>query len=126
MTDTQISWHTEFRDKRLKLSVLMSELNSVASEWHRFGIQLGVDYHKLSQFEKYTQDVKFYLSKTLQLWFEQDPPPTVQDLLNALRSPVLNYCRLAGELEEKYKGNHVYWFQFHSVRHHLIRNMYGL
>ena len=86
----------------------MSELNSVTSDWHSFGIQLEVDHDKLSQFEKYTQDVKFYLSKTLQLWFKQDQPPTVQDLLDALRSPVLNYRRLAGELEEKYKGKHMF------------------
>ena len=86
----------------------MNELNSVTSDWHRFGIQLGVDHDKLSQFEKYTQDVKFYLSKTLQLWFKEDPPPTVQHLLKALRSPVLSNPRLAGELEEKYQGNHMF------------------
>ena len=82
----------------------MTELDSITSEWHPFGIQLGVDHNKLTQFEKYTQDVKYYLSKTLQLWFKQDPPPTVQDLLDALRSPGLNYRKLTGELELKYKG----------------------
>ena len=82
----------------------MTELDSITSEWHPFGIQLGVDHNKLTQFEKYTQDVKYYLSKTLQLWFKQDPPLTVQDLLDALRSPGLNYRKLAGELELKYKG----------------------
>ena len=57
------------------------------------------------EFEDYTQDVKYYLCKTLQFWLEYDYLPTIQDLLDALRSPVLNHHSLADELEKKYKGN---------------------
>ena len=56
----------------------MTELDSITSEWHPFGIQLGVDHNKLTQFEKYTQDVKYYLStlSTQYPWYHDVQTPT--------------------------------------------------
>lgn len=96
----------DFREKRLKLGVLINELSKITAEWHAFGIQLGVDPSKLKEFERYSCDVKRHLTEMLQLWLRQDPPPAIPDLLDALRGPSLNYRRLAGNLERKYKGKH--------------------
>ena len=99
----------EFTGKPLKQKPLLNALNPVTAQWRSFGIQLGVDSDKLKEFEDFTRNVKYYLSETLQIWLKQnDPPPTVQDLLDALRSPVLSNPRLAKKLEEKYKGNHMF------------------
>ena len=99
----------EFTDKPFKQKPLLNALNPVTAQWRSFGIQLGVDPDKLKEFEDFTRNVKYYLSETLQIWLKQnDPPPTVQDLLDALRSPVLSNPRLAKKLEEKYKGNHMF------------------
>ena len=71
----------------------------------------------MKEFEDFTRNVKYYLSETLQIWLAQkDPPPTVQDLLDALRSPVLSNHVLAKKLEKKYKGN-VYstWFSVSTL-----------
>ena len=95
----------------------MNALTPVTAQWQSFGIQLGVDPNKLKEFEDFTRNVKYYLSETLQIWLKQnDPPPTIQDLLDALRSPVLSNNTLAKKLEKKYKGNRIptqhAWFQF--------------
>ena len=95
----------------------MNALTPVTAQWSSFGIQLGVDPNKLKEFEDFTRNVKYYLSETLQIWLAQkDPPPTVQDLLDALRSPVLSNHVLAKKLEKKYKGN-VYstWFSVSTL-----------
>ena len=97
--------NTEFREQHLTLSLLMKELAKVKWQWRTLGIQLGVDPKKVKEFEDYTEDVKYFLCKTLQFWLEFNYLPTIQDLLDALRSPVLNHHSLADELEKKYKGN---------------------
>jgi len=96
----------DFREKRLKLGVLINELSTITAEWHAFGIQLGVDPSKLKEFERYSCDVKRHLTEMLQLWLKQAPPPTIPDLLCALRSPSLKYCRLADKLESNSQGMH--------------------
>ena len=55
----KVSWHTEFREQHLILSLLMKELAKVKWQWRTLGIQLGVDSKKVKEFEDYTQDVKY-------------------------------------------------------------------
>ena len=116
--------NTEFTGKPLKQKPLLNALTPVTAQWQSFGIQLGVDHSKLKEFEDFTRNVKYYLSETLQIWLKQnDPPPTVQDLLDALTSPVLSNNTLAKKLEKKYKGNRMLtqhaWFVL------ICRKMYG-
>ena len=102
----------------------MNALTPVTAQWQSFGIQLGVDPNKLKEFEDFTRNVKYYLSETLQIWLKQnDPPPTVQHLLDALRSPVLSNNTLANKLEKKYKGNCM--LTQHAWLVLICRNMYG-
>ena len=55
----KVSWHTEFREQCLTLSLLMKELAKVKWQWRTLGIQIGVDPKKVKEFEDYTQDVKY-------------------------------------------------------------------
>ena len=52
-------------------------------------------------------ELKEYLRRTLQFWLEKDPSPNIQDLVDALKSPVLSNHSLAAILERKYKGNYM-------------------
>ena len=75
----------------------------------------------LSMFEHDALNVKDYLRRTLQLWIEMDPSPNIQDLVDAVRSPMLSNHRLAAELERKYKGN----YMCHQRQLHLLLGFKG-
>ena len=93
----------------MKLGYLLEVLDPITSEWHSFGIQLGVNPNKLQEFEAYkTSHVRDYLREMLECWLQKSTSATMQDILNALRKPVLGEVRLSKQLEEKYKGNHMY------------------
>ena len=89
----------------MELGVLQEALTEITAQWHEFGIQLGVKPSRLQQFQTYTSNVRFYLNQMLQVWLKKDPPPTILELIAALRSPVLSHNVLADKLEKEYKGN---------------------
>ena len=89
----------------MSLKLLINRLKPVAARWHDFGIQLGVNPDRLSELQCHTRDVKRYLSDMLMHWLvNHEPAPTVDDLLDALRSPDIMEIRLAAQLKKKYKG----------------------
>ena len=95
----------DFKDENLSLKLLINRLKPVAARWHDFGIQLGVNPDRLSELQCHTRDVKRYLSDMLMQWLvNHEPAPTVDDLLDALRSPDIMEIRLAAQLKKKYKG----------------------
>ena len=89
----------------MELGVLQEALTEITARWYEFGIQLGVESFRLQQFQTYTSNVRFYLNQMLQVWLQKDPPPTIPDLIAALRSHVLSHNGLADKLEKDYKGN---------------------
>ena len=100
----------------MELFDLLNVLGPVTAQWYAFGIQLGVGPERLSMIE-----LKEYLRRTLQFWLEKYPSPNVQDLVDALKSPVLSNHRLAAELERKYKGN----YMCHQRQLHLLLRFKG-
>lgn len=90
----------------MTLGVLIDELSEVTAMWYLFGIQLGVEPSRMEAFQSYSLDVRHKLSGMLQLWLQKDPPPTIQDLLKALRSKTIRNHRLAAKLERTYEGKH--------------------
>lgn len=80
-------------------------LRPIAANWHAFGIQLGVPHATLATFTTFNSFVRRYLEIVLERWLDKDPPPTIQDIITALRREDNN--RLANKLEEKYQGNQV-------------------
>lgn len=97
----------EFTRELLKPADLLDVLQPIAAEWHAFGIQLGDDYNILNQFTTYDSFVRRYLEIVLERWLQKTPPPTIQDIITALRKPSFRNNKLASKLEEQYKGNHV-------------------
>ena len=99
----------------MKLVYLLELLDPITSKWHAFGIQLGVKPDKLQELETHkTSPVRDYMREMLECWLQKSTSATMQDILNALRKPVLGEMRLSKELEKKYKGTHkcllgLYW-----------------
>ena len=89
----------------MNLIDLLNELHDVTAQWYAFGIQLGVSTATLDTFKTAECYVQHYLSVVLKRWVRKDPPPKIQDIITALRKPVIENKRLASDLEEKYKGN---------------------
>ena len=81
----------------------MQVLNSVAHNWYLLGIQLDIDTGVLSRFEDFNRDVTQYMKQMLKLLMKVDPPITVAQLLDALRSPMVGENALARRLEDSYK-----------------------
>ena len=87
----------------MKLKDLLYELKPIRANWHAFGIQLGVPHATLATFTTINSFVRRYLEIVLERWLSKDPPPTIQDIIIALRQ--MDNNRLAMELEDKYQGN---------------------
>ena len=84
------------RDFRL----LIEELSGLSADWNSFGIQLGFTMDELSGFKEKSSSVRLFLFKTLDIWSRRGEPRSV--LTDALRSKVVGYNNLAGQLEAKY------------------------
>ena len=104
----------------MKLGVLVNELSEVTAKWYLFGIQLGVETGRMNAFQSYSRYVTHKLNDMLQLWLQKDPRPTIQDLLEALRSDCVGYRRLANDLETKYEGKHRCMCQFPAFQFGII------
>ena len=84
------------------LKILMELLSGVSHNWYMLGIQLDIDTGVLSRFEEFNRDVAQYMKQMLKLLMKVDPPITVGQLLEALRSPIVGENALAGKLEKSY------------------------
>lgn len=84
------------------LKILMELLSGMAHNWYMLGIQLDVDLGVLGGFEEFNRDVAQYMKQTLKLLMKVDPPITVIQLLEALKSPIVGENALAKRLEKSY------------------------
>ena len=85
------------------LHALMEELNDVRAKWYNIGVQLGVSVGTLDAIEKQYSDPSDCLRKTITTWLQtRVPPPTWTNIVQALRSSVVDEARLAADLEQKY------------------------
>ena len=89
----------------MNLIDLLNVLHEVTAQWYAFGIQLEVPTATLDTFQTADCCVQHYLSVVLKRWMGKHPPPKIQDIITALRKPVIQNKKLASELEEAYKGN---------------------
>ena len=89
----------------MRLKLLINWLKPVTARWYSLGIQLGVNPDRLHEIESHKRDVKRYLTDMLMHWLgNHEPAPTVDDLLEALKSCSMMEDRLAAQLGKKYKG----------------------
>ena len=85
------------------LSTLVNDLDSIASKWEEFGLQLpGMKKSKLDSLKHlYLSDTKA-LREVLALWLRNGSNLTRKAILDALRSESVGESQLAGELYKQY------------------------
>ena len=86
------------RDKR----DIINALAPVASYWELLGICLDVDTSVIKEIEKLKYSPKLALFELITRWLETtDRTVTWNDIVNALRMPILDQKSLAKEIEDK-------------------------
>ena len=90
------------------LAFLMNHLQSIASHWRAFGLQLGLSSGELDTIEATPLLIPgapaAYLQEVLSRWLKCAPPfPTLSKLCGALRNRAVGQSRIALELEKQYQ-----------------------
>ena len=84
------------------LSIILNELNSVASKCFALGLQLGVEYPQLEKIEHDYSKCEDRLCVIIAKRLKQESLLTWHDIVRALRSDILKENRLANEIENRY------------------------
>ena len=83
----------------LDLKTVYNELATLRYKSFKIGMQLGIAYHKLKEFEKETDP----LSAIINHWLSGNGSPlSWWSIVTALQSSAVGESGLAGEIEEKY------------------------
>ena len=89
------------------LKAVCSELAEVVYKWFEIGIQLGIPYHKLKEFEEERES----FAAALNYWLNgnvEDSPPSWKSIVAALKSDYVGKKGLAKRIEKKYAENEKY------------------
>ncbi len=87
-------------------NVIYEALHSFSSEWYNIGSKLMVDHILLSKIRNdHPGDSELCLQKTLEHLFRRDCPPTMNDVIEALESPLIDNKCLAKQLKDKFTIN---------------------
>lgn len=87
------------------LSIVIDVLAPIAYKFKRFGTMIKVEHSKLMEIENSNGECVDKLYNVLEYRLKQLPLLTWQDIVRALRSPVVNEAALASEIESKYLQN---------------------
>ena len=98
--------HHSFTVEPRDVSELAAQLNDIAAMWDLFVGLLGVpppvqDQIRLQR-DKHPKFAQICLVDGLQYWVESDPSPTVEKVIAALSSEVINNKPLAAEIGRKW------------------------
>ena len=85
-----------------KMIELLEELAPIAYKFKIFGTLLNIKTYVLEEIDQSSRDCKEKLYKVLEHRLNLMPPLTWQDVVRALRSPVLDKQSLAYQIESKY------------------------
>lgn len=80
---------------------LVSSLISKAARWNELGLQLGLSPDELDRIRADSQTVEECLRKVLRKWYDRAENRTWEEVIAALRSPLLEENKLAEELRKK-------------------------
>ncbi len=83
------------------VNVIYEALHSFSSEWYNIGSKLMADHNVLSTIRN-DRDSELCLQKTLEHLFQRDCPPTMNDIIEALESPLIDNQCLAKQLRDKF------------------------
>ena len=86
------------------LKALVNELHPVRASWFRIGLELDIPHTELICFRQMHSDFSDSLCEMLMHWLTaaDDPPPSWEAVVTALRSPLVNEKNVATQLESKY------------------------
>ena len=98
--------HSQSADQQLSvddLLVVMEELNNIRAKWYNIGLQLRMSVGTLDAIKEQYDDPSHCLRETLKTWLKTCPsPPTWNNIVDGLRSRIIDEVRLAADLEQKY------------------------
>ena len=89
----------------LDLKTVCDELGTLKYKKFEIGVQLGIAYHKLKEFEKELDPLAAAIDYWLKGNAKEGLPCSWQSIVAALRSPAVDEAGLAGKIEEKYCSN---------------------
>ena len=86
------------------LKALVNELHPVCASWFMIGLELNIPYNDLICFREKHSDFSYAMCEMLNHWLKaaDDPPPSWEAVVTALRSPLVNERNVATQLESKY------------------------
>ena len=86
------------------LKALLTALYPVRASWYNIGLVLNIPYRTLDLFKENHTDQSVSMREMLKHWLglAEDPCPSWEAVVRALRSPLVNERRLAAQLEFKY------------------------
>ena len=86
------------------LKALVNELHPVCAIWFMIGLELNIPYNDLICFREKHSDFSYAMCEMLNHWLKaaDDPPPSWEAVVTALRSPLVNERNVATQLESKY------------------------
>ena len=86
------------------LKALVNELHPVRASWFKIGLELDIPHTELICFRQMHSDFSDSLCEMLMHWLKaaDDPPPSWEAVVTALRSPLVNERSVATQLESKY------------------------
>ena len=79
---------------------LVERLLPKAAKWHSIGLVLHLTSDELDTIEADSSGVEECLKKVLYKWHDRNPHPTREDIIKALRSPLVADFALAKKLED--------------------------
>ena len=80
---------------------LLESLLPKASQWDSIGLVLGLAAGELETIRADSNGVEQCLRKVLQKWYGRSPHPTWEEIIAALKSPLVGDPALAQKLEDK-------------------------
>ena len=86
------------------LKALVDELHPVRASWFKIGLELDIPHTELICFRRMHSDFSDSLCEMLMHWLKvaDDPPPSWEAVITALKSQCVNEGNVAAQLESKY------------------------
>ena len=84
------------------LKALLTELHPVCDSWYNIGLELDIPHTELNCFKQMYSDPSDSMFEVLKRWYENGSDFTMEVVVRALRSPIVDKKDIAEQLESKY------------------------
>ena len=93
--------------EEVHLKDIVNDLEEVAKDWMKIGLQLGLKPDKLEKIDSERKECSDKLREMLVQWLRVEKHPTRMAIVKALESSSVGATRHAAKLREKYTSNKV-------------------